>query len=366
MIGGEKTFIIAEAGVNHNGSIDFARQLIDIAADAGADAVKFQTFKADEIISKSAPKAAYQLNNTDTDESQLDMIRKLELSESEHHLLYEYCKQKGIHFISTPFDSESLKFLVNELNLPYIKIASGEITNAPFLLQIARTGKPIILSTGMSTLGEVEMALSVLAFGYLSSNQEPSLKVFKEAYISKEGQDVLKNKVSLLHCTTEYPASYEDINLRAMQTMVAAYGLPVGLSDHTEGYAVAIAAVALGAKVVEKHFTLGKNMPGPDHKASLEPGELFDMVIAIRQVEKAMGSSLKTPSVSELKNLLIARKSLVAAAPIKKGNLFTKNNISIKRPGDGIPPLWYWNILGKSADRDYKTDQLIETNIKYF
>jgi N-acetylneuraminate synthase len=353
MISKKATYIIAEAGVNHNGSIELAKKLIDTAADAGADAVKFQTFKADKVVCERAFKAKYQMDNTDSTESQLVMIRKLELSESDHKKLQSYCIDKGITFISTPFDEDSLIFLNKTLNLPCIKIPSGEITNAPFLLKIAQTGKPVILSTGMSTLSEVEAALGVLAFGYLMLDEHPSTKAFACAYSGKAGQTALKDNVTLLHCTTEYPAPYKDVNLRAMLTLGTAFNLPTGLSDHTEGYAVAVAAVALGAKVIEKHFTMDKNLPGPDHKASLEPDELKAMVAAIRQVEVALGSPIKAPTESELKNLVLARKSLVAAKPIKKDEPFAEMNLTAKRPGDGLSPFLYWDILGSCSNKNY-------------
>jgi len=355
-----RTYIIAEAGVNHNGSVDLAKQLIDVAAAAGADAVKFQTFKAEKVVSVNAAKAEYQQQTTGVGESQLEMIKKLELSEEAHKQLMQYCNNKGIDFLSTPFDIDSLHFLVDKMNLARIKIPSGEITNAPFLLEIALTQKPVILSTGMSTLGEVELALSVLAFGYLKREQKPSYHGFLQAYSAAEGQQVLKDKVTLLHCTTEYPAPFSDVNLSAMDTLKSAFNLPVGLSDHTVGIAVPVAAVARGAEVIEKHFTMDKNLPGPDHKASLEPGELKMMVDSIRQVEQALGTTIKTPASSEIKNMSIARKSLVAAKPIKAGEAFTEDNMTIKRPGDGISPGFYWELLGKKALNNYKEDEPIE------
>lgn len=353
-----KTFIIAEAGVNHNGSIDMARQLIDVAADAGADAVKFQTFKAEKIISRSAPKAPYQLLSTDAPETQLDMLQKLELDHAAHQQLSAYCREKAIEFMATPFDLESVNLLV-ELGVRRIKIASGEITNAPLLLKIARTGLPVIMSTGMATLGEIEAALGVLAFGYLGMVQRPSLSGFRETFGMPEGQQALKSKTTLLHCTTEYPAPFADVNLRAMETMAAAFGLPVGYSDHTAGIAVAIAAAARGAAVVEKHFTLDKGLPGPDHQASLDPRELRSLVLSIRQVEAALGSPLKVSSPSELKNRDIVRKSLVAARSIRKGERFSEDNLTSKRPGNGISPLCHWDWLGRVAEKDYQPDEII-------
>lgn len=354
-----KTLIIAEAGVNHNGSIEMAKKLIDVAAEAGADIVKFQTFKAEKVISKNAPKADYQKQTTDKGESQLEMVRKLELDEAAHRALIEHFRLRHVEFLSTPFDFDSIDLLARTLNLSRLKIPSGEITNGPYLLRMAETGKPVILSTGMSTLCEVETALGVLVFGYLQSGQKPSLAGFQEAYRSEAGRKILLEKVTLLHCTTEYPAPFDEVNLRAMATMKAAFGLPVGLSDHTPGIAAPIAAVALGARVIEKHFTLDKNLPGPDHKASLEPGELKAMVAAIRQVEVALGDGRKIPAPSEWKNRDIARKSLVAAKPIKKGELFTKENVAMKRPGKGLSPIQYWEIIGKIANSDYHEDEII-------
>jgi N-acetylneuraminate synthase len=352
-------YIIAEAGVNHNGSIEMAKKLIDVAAEAGADAVKFQTFKAEKVISKRAPKAEYQKRTTIETESQLDMVKKLELDESAHRGLIEHCRLKKIQFLSTPFDFDSIDLLANGLNLPCIKIPSGEITNGPYLLHVAGTGKPVIFSTGMSTLGEVETALGVLAFGYLSFNEKPSLEKFRDAFYSETGQRILKEKVILLHCTIEYPAPFEEVNLRAMATIRTAFGLPTGISDHTSGITVPIAAAALGAAVIEKHFTLDRRLPGPDHKASLEPHELMEMVKSIRQVEKALGDSRKIPMPSELNNRDIARKSLTAAKSIQKGDLFSPENLTMKRPGTGISPMRYWDLLAERSSQDYSEDELI-------
>lgn len=355
-----QTFIIAEAGVNHNGSLKLAKQLVDVAVQAGADAVKFQTFQAEKVISRLAPKAAYQRRTTAQDESQLEMVRKLELTAEQHFELVEYCRQKNIQFLSTPFDESSVDLLVKRLDVPVVKIPSGEITNGPLLLHIARTGRPVILSTGMSTLGEVETALGVLAFGYTCPHDEPSLDAFQSAYASAEGQQALRKKVTLLHCTTEYPAPFEDVNLRAMDTLRTAFGLPVGYSDHTPGIAVPIAAVARGAVVIEKHVTLDRNLPGPDHKASLEPDELKQMVQSIRQVEQALGSGLKIPFPSEIKNISVARRSLVAACPIKKGERFTGENVIAKRPGNGVSPMLFWDYVGRrQAVKDYLPDEQI-------
>lgn len=355
----KRTYIIAEAGVNHNGSVTMAKELIDVAAECGADAVKFQTFRAEQIVSKTAAKAEYQKRTTNAAESQYDMIKKLELDEDVHEILIEYCQLKGIQFLSTPFDLPSVKLLVNKFDLPYIKIPSGEITNAPFLLEIAKTNKPVILSTGMSTLGEIESALSVLTFGYLHKSQHPCIEAFQQAYSSVEGQQVLQQKVSLLHCTTEYPAPFSEVNLKAMDTLRNAFGLVVGFSDHTPGIAVPIAAVARGAAIVEKHFTLNNNLPGPDHKASLEPEELKKMVEGIRQIEDALGHSCKMPTTSESKNKVVARKSLMTNRAIGKGEKFTEENLATKRPGNGISPMHYWEWLGKTAERDYEQDERV-------
>jgi len=356
----KKAYIIAEAGVNHNGSVEMAKKLVDVAVDAGADAVKFQTFKAENLVSKDAQKAEYQQKTTDIHESQYEMLKKLELTEDMHDTLAQYCRKCEIQFLSTPFDECSLNLLIERYDMPYMKIPSGEITNAPFLLKIAKKSKPVILSTGMSTLGEVEQALGILAFGYTAkSDCRPSIQGFYEAYISSVGQQALRENVTLLHCTTEYPTPLNEVNLRAIETLKNAFGLPVGYSDHTEGIAVPIAAVARGAVIIEKHFTLNRELPGPDHKASLEPNELKDMVFAIRQIELAMGDSLKLPTVSEMKNKQVARRSLVAINEIKKGEVFTQYNLGMKRPCDGIAPIYYWEWLGKFADQDYHRDERI-------
>lgn len=354
-----QTYIIAEAGVNHNGSLELAKKLIDAAALAGADAVKFQTFKADKLVSKSAPKAKYQNKNTDANESQYEMLKKLELDGDVHRELIDYCYTKNIEFLSTPFDADSLDLLVNGCNVSKIKIPSGEITNAPLILKIAQTGKPVILSTGMSTLGDIEAALGILAFGYLKITEKPSIKNFMSAYISKEGQSILQQKVILLHCTTEYPAPFSEVNLRNIETLKTAFNLPVGFSDHTQGIAIPLAAAARGAILIEKHFTLDKNLPGPDHKASLEPQELKAMIEGIRQIEQALGTTVKVPTFTEQRNRDIVRKSLVAARDICQGEAFSEKNLVIKRPGDGISPIHYWDWLGKMADRNFKQDEQV-------
>lgn len=354
-----KTYIIAEAGVNHNGSIELAKKLIDCAVEAGADAVKFQTFKAEHVISRVAPKAEYQKETTGRQESQLEMVKKLELTDQDHFQLLEYCGKKGIQFLSTPFDLPSIDFLVQKMKLPRLKVPSGEITNAPYLLKIAQAKLPLIVSTGMCTLDEIRAALGVLAFGLLSNHQAPNLENFSKAFDSEEGQKLLKKYVTLLHCTTEYPAPLVDVNLRAMDTLVRTFSLPVGYSDHSEGIHVPVAAVAREAKVIEKHFTLDRTMEGPDHRASLEPHELKAMVSAIRAVELCLGTGEKKAAASEIKNKVIARKSLVAAQDIKKGEPFTEENLTVKRPGSGLSPFLYWEYLGKKSVSDISKDELI-------
>ncbi len=329
-----KTLIIAEAGVNYNGSLDLAYKMVDKAKEAGADIVKFQTGIPEKVMSRFAEKAEYQKKTTGEGESQLDMVKKLMLKFEEFVPLKAYCEEKGIKFLSTPFDLSSVEFL-EELGCDIWKIPSGEITNLPYLLRIAKTGKDIILSTGMSTLGEVGEAIGVL-------------------------KNAGAGRITLLHCTTEYPAPYGDVNLRAMQTMRDAFGLKVGYSDHTPGIEIPVAAVAMGATVIEKHFTLDRNMEGPDHKASLEPDELTAMVMAIRNVEKAMGNGEKTPSESEKKNMAIARKSIIAARNIKKGEVLTAENLTTKRPGNGISPMRWNEVIGTKAIRDFDEDELIE------
>jgi len=353
------TYIIAEAGVNHNGSLDLALQMIDAAAAAGADAVKFQTFRAERMISRQAPKAEYQKRTTAGQESQLEMVRRLELDGRSHRVLLDHCVKRKVQFLSTPFDEESLTLLARTLNLPLLKVASGEITNGPFLLAVARTGKSVILSTGMSTLEEIALALGVLAFGYLGKRRMPSRESFAGVQRSEAGRRILREKVVLLQCTTEYPAPFSEVNLAAMATLRATFGLPVGLSDHTPGIVVPIAAVALGAGIVEKHFTMDRSLPGPDHQASLEPTELAAMVRSIRQIESAIGRPEKVPTTVEIKNRAVARRSLVAAVPIAKGDVYSPANLTTKRPGTGISPMSYWEILGHKAGRAYEQDELI-------
>ena len=354
------TLIIAEAGVNHNGDEKLAFKLVDAAYKAGADIVKFQTFKAKNLVTADAEQAEYQLVNTKKQESQLAMLSRLELSWDAHHALVKHCEALGIEFLSTAFDSESLDFLVNDLGIKRLKLPSGELTNAPLVLEHARTGCDIIVSTGMATLAEIEAALGVIAFGYTAEkNAVPDRQAFEEAYASVAGQKALKEKVTILHCTTEYPAPVDEINLRVMDTLRNAFDLPAGYSDHSEGIIIPVAAVARGAVIIEKHFTLDKNMDGPDHKASLEPEELSAMVRAIRQVEVALGGCIKSPTVSEVKNKAIARKSLVAAKAIAKGEAFDETNLTIKRPGKGMSPYQYWELLGTVSSKSYAAGELI-------
>ena len=328
-------FIIAEAGVNHNGSIELAKKLIDVASDAGVDAVKFQTFKSENLVSKNAVKAEYQKETTDASESQFDMLKKLELDVDTHHKLIAYCKNKNILFLSTPFDHDSIDML-NDLGLKIFKIPSGEITNLPYLRYIGSLNKEVILSTGMADMGEIEDALDVLT-----------------------NAGTLKEKITVLHANTMYPTPMEDVNLRAMVTIGNTFDVAYGYSDHTLGIEVDIASVAMGATVIEKHFTLDKTMEGPDHKASLEPHELTSMVKAIRNIEIALGSIMKKPSPSETPNIKIARKSIVASSNIKKGEVFTEDNLAVKRPSTGITPMRWDEIVGTVAIRDYSSDELI-------
>lgn len=333
----KKTLIIAEAGVNHNGDIAKAKALIDKGAEAGVDYVKFQTFKAANLVTKQAKRATYQDKNTQNNDSQYEMLKKLELSQAVHQELIDYCAQKGVQFLSTGFDIESLEFLA-QLGITIAKVPSGEITNLPYLRKVASLFPEVILSTGMATIEEIKDAVKVLT-----------------------DNGVNKDKITVLHCNTEYPTPMEDVNLRAMLHIQQEVGIAIGYSDHTLGIEVPIAAVALGATVIEKHFTLDKTLPGPDHKASLEPEELKAMVMAIRNIEKAVGGSgLKEVSASEAKNKPIARKSIVASKSIKKGDFFTEENITVKRPGMGISPMQWDEIVAKMAKKDFEEDDLIE------
>jgi N,N'-diacetyllegionaminate synthase len=333
----DKVLIIAEAGVNHNGEIDLAKKLIDVAVEAGVDYVKFQTFKANKIVTKNAQRADYQNKNTKDSDSQFEMLKKLELSNENHHILIEYCNKNNIKFLSTGFDFESLSFL-NEIGINLAKIPSGEITNLPYLRKVAELFTTVILSTGMADMDEVKEAVAVL----LSNGMK-------------------KEDLTVLHCNTEYPTPMKDVNLKAMLHIKAELGVKVGYSDHTLGIEVPIAAVSLGAIVIEKHFTLDRNLPGPDHKASLEPDELKAMVLSIRNIEKALsGSGIKEPSESELKNKSIVRKSIVAISPIKEGEVFSEFNIGIKRPGTGISPMKWDDLIGKKSSYNFNADDLIK------
>ncbi len=341
----EKCFIIAEAGVNHNGKLELAKKLVDVAVEARADAVKFQTFKAEKVVSIFADKAKYQKKTTDTAESQFEMIKKLELPLEDFEEIKRHCDKKGIIFLSTPFDYESVDFL--EDLVPLYKVGSGEITNLQFLKYIAKKGKPIILSTGMSSLGEVEEAINTII------NANPSFFISTIHHSSS----ITDHPLILLHCVSNYPASFEEINLKAMLTLKKAFKLPVGYSDHTLGIEIPISAVALGAKVIEKHFTLDKNLPGPDHKASLEPQELKAMIIAIRNIEKALGNGIKKPNKSELEIMKVARRSLVAARDVKAGKVVQEEDIVIKRPGMGVSPKFREMIIGMCLSKDIKKDE---------
>ncbi|KAF5028372.1 MAG: N-acetylneuraminate synthase [Sedimentibacter saalensis] len=329
-----RTLIIAEVGVNHNGDIEIAKKMAKEARRCGADIVKFQTGKIELLVSKNAEKADYQKLTTGNEETQYDMIKKLLLSFEEFEKLNEYCKENDIVFLSTPFDLDSIDFL-EQLDIPFWKIPSGEITNLPYLIKIAKTHKPIVMSTGMCTMRDIEDAMEVLQ-------------------VNNCGE------ITLLHCTTEYPAPYEDVNLKAMDTLRKRFNVSVGYSDHTRGIEVPIAAVAMGAEIIEKHFTLDRNMEGPDHKASLEPYELKAMVSAIRNIEAAMGDGEKKPSESEKKNIVVARKSIIAKTYIKKGEIFTEKNITVKRPGNGISPMKWFEVIGHTASKDFEEEELIE------
>ena len=326
----DRVFVIAEAGVNHNGSLDTAKALIDVAAQAGADAVKFQTFSADALVLQSAEKAEYQKQTSGAAESQYEMLKRLELSHSDHEVLINECKRCGIQFCSTAFDFDSIRFL-DSLDIPFMKVPSGEITNLPYLRMVNACRRPVILSTGMATMDEVDAALEVFT----------------------------NCDVTLLHCTTEYPCPYDSVNLRAMLKLKDRFGRPVGYSDHTQGLEVSVAAVALGASVIEKHFTLSRDMEGPDHRASLEPAELKAMVAAIRNVERALGSGNKRPDSVEMKNIAVARKSIVAKRSILKGEIFSEDNLTTMRPGTGTSPMRWDDVIGAAAARDYAPGDLI-------
>jgi N,N'-diacetyllegionaminate synthase len=336
LTGRRRTYIIAEAGVNHNGSISIAKRMIDAAVRAGVDAIKFQTFVPEKIACGNAPKAEYQKRTTGSKGSQLDMLRRLALDDDAHRKLLRYCGRKGIAFLSSPFDIQSID-LLNDLGLKVFKIPSGEITNLPYLQKIGSLKRQVIMSTGMADIKEIDRALKALV---------------------KAG--TAKKNITLLHCNTAYPTPFEDVNLLAMMAIKKRFGVKVGYSDHTQGIEAPVAAVALGAEVVEKHFTLDRKMKGPDHKASLEPKELEAMVAAIRNIEKALGGGIKRPSPSEIKNRAIARKSIVASRDIKKGEAFSEENITAKRPGTGIDPMMWYKVIGKKARRNFKADEMID------
>ncbi len=331
-----KTLIIAEAGVNHNGDLDLAKELIDVAAECGADVVKFQTFKARQLVTKSAEKANYQIKTTDLQESQMEMLQRLEVSSEMHVALLSHCKRRSISFLSSGFDLNSLNYL-NSLELDYFKIPSGELTNLPYLRRIGSFGKPVILSTGMATMDEVSASINVI-----------------------EQAGVPRQNLTVLHCNTDYPTPIEDVNLNAMLSIRDTLNVPVGLSDHTAGVEVAIAAVAMGASIIEKHLTLNQNLPGPDHKASLEPNNFGVMVRAIRNIETAKGDGVKRPSQSEQKNITVIRKSLVASKRISLGERFSEDNITAKRPGMGISPMRWDEIIGQQASKNFEIDDFIE------
>ena len=357
--------IIAEAGVNHNGDENLAFKLVDAAKAAGADIVKFQTFKADKLVNQSAEQAEYQQQNTQSKQSQYQLLKQLELPFDSHLRIKQYCDKVGIEYLSTAFDEDSLKFLVDTMKLSRLKIPSGELTNLPFVLTHALTDCDLIVSTGMATLEEVELTLATIVYGYLVKQGKLLLKEqlseqdFIAAYQHESAQAILEQKVTLLHCTTEYPAPFDEVNLNVLNTFREHFCVPVGYSDHTQGIVIPVAAVAQHAIMIEKHFTLDRSMPGPDHLASLEPDELKAMVTNIRTVEQALGDGIKQPSESELKNKEVARKSLVANCAIEAGETFNRNNVAIMRPGGGISPKHYWQILGKKAKHALRKGELI-------
>jgi N-acetylneuraminate synthase len=356
-----RTVIIAEAGVNHNGDPARALALVDAAARAGADIVKFQSFRADRLATSEAAKASYQQVTTGSGQSQLEMLRALELGEDDEERIAAACAAANVTYMSTPFDADSATHLVRRVGVTTLKVGSGDLTNAPLLLHLARFKLPIILSTGMATLAEVEQALGVIAFGYLRDDvARPTPADLATILLDRAVWTELRAKVTLLHCTTEYPADPQSINLRAMATLRDAFGLPVGFSDHSRGIHVAAAAVALGATMIEKHLTLDRNLPGPDHRASIEPQEMAAMIASIRDVEAALGDGRKVPAPEEVPNRAVARRSLVTVRPIRSGEPFTEDNLGVKRPGTGIPPIEYWTYLGRTAQRDYAANEALE------
>lgn len=355
----EHIYVIAEAGVNHNGDPERAIALVEAAAAAGADAVKFQTFNPGALATRTAPQADYQVRNEGDSGGQYAMLRRLVLSHEAHHQVLAESRRRGIAFLSSPFDAASASFLIENLGLRRLKLGSGELTNAPLLLEVAQAGCELIVSTGMATLEEIRESLGVLAFGYLGEGRPTSRADCHVLLDDPATWTVLREKVCLLHCTTEYPCPVVDVNLRAMATLADAFGLPVGYSDHTEGLQVAIAAAAREATILEKHLTQDRSLAGPDHAVSLEPGEFATMVKAVRAVSLALGSAEKVATDVERKNLAVSRKSIVAARPIREGELFSEENLAVKRPGSGRSPMDYWDLLGKPAPRDYQIEELI-------
>ena len=356
-----KVKIIAEAGVNHNGDIELAKELISAAFDSGADVIKFQSFNTEELVTTKASQAPYQSKNSKIKETQYEMLKKLELNRESHFILKEECDNLGIEFFSTAFDLTSLDFLIKDLKLRTLKIPSGEITNGSLILNSALSGCDLIISTGMANLEEIKDALAIAAFGFTIKNDlNPSLTKFKKAFFSQKGKEFLKKKVSLLHCTSSYPASFEDLNLNSMETMRKKFQLPVGYSDHSLGIEASIAAVAKGAHIIEKHFTLDRKLSGPDHLASCEPPEFTNLVNSIRNIETALGDGIKEPKISELENKKVARKSIFATQNIKKGELITQEMLSIKRPEIGMNPMMIWDLIGSKAKKDYEKDEVLK------
>ena len=355
-----KTYIIAEAGVNHNGSLKMAKELVKVAKEAGADAVKFQTFRAENLVTKQAKQADYQINNLGEATSQFEMLKKLELTYYEFEELQAFCRAENITFLSTPFDFASVDFLLDQLHMETVKIPSGELTNAPLIHYIATKRRPIILSTGMATIQEIHEALALIAYGLARPKESVVLERVYAFYQTEEAGEIIRKYINILHCTTQYPAPAISINLNAINEMKQIFRLPVGLSDHSEGIHIPIAAVSMGATVIEKHFTLDKTLEGPDHIASLNPVELKAMIQGIRDIEVALGNGIKKPTPTELQNRLAARKSLVAKTVIKVGEVFTKDNLTVKRPGNGIPPSNYWSYIGKKAVKSYNEDELLD------
>lgn len=355
-----KTYIIAEAGVNHNGSLKLAKELVLVAKEAGADAVKFQTFKAENLVTKEARQADYQVENLGEATSQYTMLKKLELTFDEFVELHAFCKEQNIAFLSTPFDFESVDFLLEQLAMPTVKIPSGELTNAPFIHYIATKQRPIILSTGMATVDEIHEALAFISYGLAHPQQAVNIADVQEFYKMPAAKEWLQKYVTVLHCTTQYPAPVHSINLKAMDEMRTTFQVPIGFSDHSEGITTPIGAAAMGATVIEKHFTLDKKMEGPDHVASLNPEELKAMVQGIREIEKALGDGVKEPTEIELQNRQPARKSLVAKKAIQVGEMFSHTNLTVKRPGNGIAPSQYWSYIGKTTTKNYAEDAMID------